>query len=148
MKTFVSATVLAMAVSTTLALAQNPAPQAPGFAWANSCRTCHQEIYDAWEKTKHAGALDRLSGGEQEKECVGCHATGPKARVTEGKRVLNAGVQCEACHGPGAAHAADLRAKIVRTPGSAVCQECHNERSPKFKGFWYDAMKPLVHKIS
>jgi Cytochrome c554 and c-prime len=30
------------------------------YAWADSCKTCHKEIFDAWAKTKHARALERL----------------------------------------------------------------------------------------
>jgi hypothetical protein len=123
--------------------------QAPGYAWADSCKTCHGAIYEAWAKTKHATALDRLSGSEQEKECIGCHVTGPKARVTDtSKKVLNKGIQCESCHGPAAAHVADPKVKtgLTKTPPSSTCEQCHNDKGPHFKGFWYDAMKTLVHK--
>ncbi len=61
-------------------------PAAPGYAWADACQKCHQPVYDAWSHTKHASALDRLTGSEQEQPC-----------------------------------------------------------GPHFKGFWYDAMKGLVH---
>lgn len=150
-KTFVSATVLGLAVSSGAAvLAQDPAPpQAPGYAWADTCKTCHQAEYDAWAKTKHATALTRLSNAEQEKECVGCHVTGVKARVTDAnKKILNAGIQCEACHGAGAAHAADPKVKtgLTRVPSASNCEQCHNDKGPHFKGFWYDAMKGLAHK--
>ncbi len=150
-RTFVSASVLGFAVFTAAAVAQDPAlVQAPGYAWADSCRSCHQAQYDAWEKTKHATALDRLSGDEQQKECIGCHVTGPKSRVTDGKKVLNRGVQCEECHGAAAAHVADpnVRTGLVKKPDSAKCEQCHNAKSPKFRGFWYDAMRSLVHKKS
>ena len=149
-KTLVSTSVLALAVLTAGG-AQGPAPEAPSYAWADSCKSCHAAIYDAWAKTKHASALERLSGGEQEKECIGCHVTGPKTRVTDaGKKVLNAGVQCEACHGGAAAHAADPSVKtgLVKTPPSSTCEACHNDKGPHFKGFWYDAMKTVVHKTS
>jgi hypothetical protein len=149
-RTFVSASVLGLAVFTAGGFAQDPAaPQAPGYAWAESCRNCHQDIYDAWAKTKHAAALDRLSSSEQEKNCVGCHVTGPKTRVLDGKKVLNRGVQCEACHGAAAAHAADTGIKpgLVKSPPSKVCETCHNDTGPHFRGFWYDGMKTLVHKI-
>ena len=149
-KALVSSIVVGLAVSSAVAPAQDPAPaQAPGYAWADSCKTCHSAIYEAWAKTKHASALDRLSGSQQEEACVGCHVTGPKTRVMEGgRKVLNKGVQCESCHGAAAAHAADPNVKtgLVKTPPSRVCEECHNDKSPKFKGFWYDAMKPLVHR--
>jgi hypothetical protein len=150
-KLFVSATVLAMAVFTTHARAQDTAgAQAPGYAWADSCKDCHKGVYEAWAKTKHAGTLDRLSSGEQDKECIGCHVTGPKTRVVDAasKKVLNRGVQCEACHGGAAAHVADpnVRTGLAKVPSSSTCEQCHNDKSPKFRGFWYDAMKSLVHK--
>lgn len=164
-KTFVSASVLSLAVCTAVtAVAQAPAPvaqapapaaqapaaaaQAPGYSWADSCKSCHTAIYDAWAKTKHATALDRLSGPNQETACVGCHVTGPKSRVSDGKKVLNAGVQCEACHGGAAAHAADptVRTGLIKLTPSSLCEECHSDKGPHFKGFWYDAMRTLVHK--
>ena len=45
-------------------------------------------------------------------------------------------------------HAADPTAKtsMIKVPASSLCEECHSDKSPKFKGFWYDAMKGLVHK--
>ena len=150
-KTFVSASVLGLAVCSAAAVAQS-APQAPaasGYSWAASCRSCHAEIYDAWAKTKHASALDRLSGPNQETACVGCHVTGPKTRVNDGKTVLNGGVQCEACHGGAAAHAADPAVKtgLVKVPSESLCTECHSDKGPHFKGFFYGAMAGLSHKV-
>jgi hypothetical protein len=128
-KRFVSSAVLVAGVfGVTGARAQAPQPppapqaapsaQASGYAWADACKSCHQQIYDAWVRTKHARALERLSSGEQEKDCVGCHVTGPHSRVLDGRKVLNAGVQCEECHGPAAAHAADpnVRTGLIRSP--------------------------------
>jgi hypothetical protein len=149
-KTLVSASALVLVVCSGVVLAQDAAPaQAPGYAWADSCKTCHQAIYDSWAKTKHATALTRLSGNEQEKECIGCHVTGPKTRITDAsKKVVNAGVQCESCHGGAAAHVADPTVKtgLVKAPPASTCEQCHNDKGPHFKGFWYDAMKTLVHK--
>ena len=133
------------------ALLAQPAPQpdASGYAWAESCRKCHEPIYKAWEKTKHSTALDRLSSADQQKECIGCHVTGPKSRVEEGRTVVNRGVQCEACHGPGSLHVADPKGKtpLVKTPDESACTRCHNERSPHFHGFVYAAMAPFSHPV-
>lgn len=130
--------------------AQDSAPAAQGYAWAEACQKCHQPIYAAWARTKHATALDRLSGAEQEQACVGCHVTGPKSRVLDGKKVLNKGIQCESCHGAAAAHVADPTVKtgLVKTPPSSTCESCHSPAGPHFKGFWYDAMKGLAHRVS
>ena len=126
-----------------------PSPAA-GYAWAESCQTCHSEIYDAWAKTKHAGAWDRLNASEKKDACAGCHVTGAKGPVFDanGKTVLNRGVQCEACHGPAAGHTAGTsRTAPVRVPPSSVCEECHSDKSPKFKGFFYNGMASFSHKV-
>src|SRR5450759_907635 len=152
MLTKLLASALALGISTFLGgtLGQTDPSAPPGYAWAGACQKCHGPIYEAWSRTKHAKALDRLSSAEQEKDCVGCHVTGPKSRVLESKKVLNTGVQCEACHGAAAAHAADpqVRTGLVRKPPSSTCEECHSSRSPHFKGFWYDAMPGLSHHVS
>jgi predicted CXXCH cytochrome family protein len=129
------------------------APQEPGagdYAWAPACKTCHEQIYEAWSGTKHARALARLSDAEQERECVGCHVTGGKNKISKDGKTVNAGIQCESCHGAAAAHAADpaVRTGLVRKPGAELCTGCHNDRSPSFRGFFYDAMWPLSHRVA
>jgi nitrate/TMAO reductase-like tetraheme cytochrome c subunit len=138
--------ILAVCGATSLAHS-NQAPQAADYAWAGSCRSCHEPVYDAWAKTKHAAALGRLSASEQGTECVGCHLTGPRTKLLDGTTVLNGGVQCEACHGAGRAHVADPSVNtLTRVPASEVCETCHSDKSPRFKGFVYAAMAQLSHK--
>src|SRR3954447_26375129 len=97
--TFGAAIALLLATCGATALAHpRQAPPAESFAWADSCRKCHQPVYEAWARTKHATALGRLSAAEQTTECAGCHLTGSATRVVDGGKVLNAGIQCEACH--------------------------------------------------
>jgi hypothetical protein len=70
--------------------------------------------------------------------CAGCHVTG--MNVEDGSW-REAGVQCEACHGPGSVHIrmissvgrdADaeglrqIRASIVLSPDSQICSQCHS----------------------
>ena len=145
---FGSTILMAVALCTSLIRAQTTVPGQEAYAWADACKSCHDKEYDAWAKTKHATALDRLSGADQEKECIGCHVTGPKTRVSDGKKVLNRGVQCEACHGAAAAHVADPTVKtgLVKVPGEALCGGCHSDKGPHFKGFFYSAMINLSHK--
>lgn len=129
--------------------AQGGTPGAEQYAWAGACKSCHEDIYNAWARTKHARTFDRLSADEQGTECVGCHVTGPKSKIELEGKVVNANVQCESCHGAAAAHAADpaVRTGLVRKAGEALCAECHNSRSPKFKGFFYGAMTGFVHPV-
>lgn len=147
--TLASSFLIGLAAFSVAALAQTGPPRTEDYAWADSCRKCHEPVYDAWAKTKHASALERLSSSDQEKECVGCHVTGPKSRVLDGKKVLNRGVQCEACHGAAAAHVADpsVKSGVVKVPAAALCEGCHSDKGPHFKGFFYDAMAGLSHKV-
>jgi hypothetical protein len=148
-RTLVCGIALGLAAFTGATRAQPASPATEKYAWAQTCQACHDSIYEAWSKTKHATAFGRLSGAEQEKPCVGCHVTGAKTPILDGKRVVNAGIQCESCHGAAAAHAADptVTAGLTKVPPASVCEDCHNDKSPHFKGFWYDAMRPLSHRV-
>lgn len=82
------------------------------------------------------GALDdvrkhptRFAG---QAECLYCHEEQAKAKASgrHGK------VNCEACHGPAASHAADPAAgkpKIADVPG--LCQNCHEKDAAKPAAF-------------
>ncbi|MCX6592696.1 MAG: multiheme c-type cytochrome [Acidobacteria bacterium] len=69
------------------------------------------------------------------RRCFGCHATGvqpgDEATGPDLKQMVP-GVQCERCHGPGAAHVKAPTAKNVLNPGRfparqqvLICGECH-----------------------
>lgn len=127
------------------------APDTSGYVWEGTCKECHAEIHEAWGKTKHKTALLRLSAADQEKECGACHLTGADKPVEVDGKTVNAGVQCEGCHGAGRDHVESARTgtpkKFAKTPGESLCVECHNAKSPHYHGFFYSAMKPLVHKV-
>jgi hypothetical protein len=123
------------------------------------CKVCHIKIYQTWKETKHAMAFDKLN--EQEKldpKCTECHTTG--------KDVNFPGIQCEACHAPGSKftsaaimnkkkYSADpegqrklaLEAGLIIVPDEKNCKQCHNERSPHYKGFDFKARyEEIKHK--
>jgi cytochrome c553 len=150
----------ALAIITAIFLAASSAGQSPapageaaavdpgaGYSWAPSCKECHEAEYDSWQRTKHARALERLSKDEQQKDCLGCHVTGPKVKVEKEGALQNGNVQCESCHGAAGAHAADpdVRTGLMKKPSAAMCERCHNATSPSFKGFYYGSMVSLSH---
>jgi hypothetical protein len=142
----------------TTAPAEPPAqmlnPAAEGYVWAGECQACHSDLHEAWSRTKHARTINRLSAEERKagSACVGCHVTGPKEPIDVGGAVVNASVQCESCHGSGKAHVEAARAgnaaaaKMVASPPQRVCETCHNDKSPHYRGFFFAALKGLVHK--
>lgn len=109
------------------------------FLGAEACGACHPAQLDAWKRTAHARAAapEVLGRRGRDAACLACHATGEGASV----RGRLPDVQCEACHGPGAAWAADdimrdpylsrlLGLRDVRREGAALCRRCHRDRPP------------------
>ena len=100
----------------------------PRFATLGSasCRPCHRELYDSWASSTHALAAEMLTFQQKfDTDCVLCHLPDTEA--------LEAGIGCEACHGPGSAYA-ELDVMIdplkslaagLKEPG-ATCIHCHN----------------------
>jgi hypothetical protein len=120
------------------------------YVWDSACKDCHSEIYDAWAKTKHKSALNRLNAAERTQPCAACHLTGSATEIMADEKVVNSGVQCEACHGAGKEHVetakAGTPAKFPKKPGETTCTACHNDKSPHYNGFFFAAMKGFVHK--
>jgi hypothetical protein len=107
------------------------------YLGVSRCEQCHQPFVKSWEKTKHAGAFSDLQrvGKSFDPECVICHTVGfgeeggfYSIKTTPGL----ANVQCEACHGMGRDHLADM-GKPLKPVTEAVCLKCHTkDRSPDF----------------
>jgi hypothetical protein len=93
--------------------------------------------------------------------CIACHAVAGEPRRDAAKdswdtRVAELGIACEACHGPGAAHAEQYRdpvarysklpdkriihpAKLDKARSNAVCGQCHAYAYPRDdRGWWRD----------
>jgi hypothetical protein len=115
-------------------------PAAPSTAaradWTGSdaCGACHPAELAAWQASAHARTTAGLGRKAADGRCLACHATGdaPAGRPAE------AAVGCEACHGAGAAYAADdlmrdpvlvreLGLRDLDTPERrrTLCASCH-----------------------
>jgi hypothetical protein len=123
------------------------------YVWSEVCQECHSEIYQAWTKTKHKKALDRLSRLQRDKECVRCHLTGSETILRQGDNELNAGVQCEACHGPALSHVTAASADLLTLtepltlPDEKTCVQCHCSESPRYQWFEFRSMKQFIHPV-
>jgi hypothetical protein len=98
-----------------------------GYTGAESCLGCHGKEYASWRMTGHARAFETLTRARSQvyPDCFSCHTTGLTLSQTAGPLK---GVQCEACHGPGARHTINPATSRLRgnVPVS-VCMECHNK---------------------
>ncbi|MGE5179666.1 MAG: multiheme c-type cytochrome [Bacteroidota bacterium] len=117
--------------SVTPPFADDPARVRGAYVGASRCAECHESEYAQWKTTKHASAYKTLLDAHRhyQPRCVSCHVVGfgsPTGyRVGAPEEPLG-NVQCEVCHGPGAAHAADpSRTNTRRAVPATVCAECH-----------------------
>ena len=137
------------------------------YVGSGRCAECHEEIYDDWTNTAHAYALETLVKRRYhwDPECVRCHVVGferlndgrwtraSSAFVDPERTPYLAGVGCESCHGPGAAHLEDPTDEGVfgeggtmrRNPSRRVCETCHDvENSHAFPEHYEDRYLPRV----
>ncbi len=106
----------------------------PEYAGAQVCMECHEGIHASEQGTRHTGALETLRrvGNHEDPSCLPCHTVGyglPTGYVDEASTPHLAGVQCENCHGPAAAHAANAFDFTVRPRAdlaAQVCGGCHS----------------------
>lgn len=137
------------------------------YVGVKSCGMCHKKDADGnqlgkWtdgphskafatlgtDAAKEAAAAAGLEGNPQElDECLSCHVTGHGvAAEMLGKTLVEDGVGCESCHGAGKDYKkksvmqdreASIAAGMV-VPTEETCVQCHNDKSPTFKGFDFD----------
>ena len=123
------AVVVAAVAVAILSLCAVVASAAPTYIGAEKCKMCHRVEYDSWLTTKHAKATDDAKAATNmkfETACLTCHATN--------KDEAMAGVQCEACHGPGSDYKGlsimkDLekaKAAGLVIPTQDTCNRCHD----------------------
>jgi len=134
--------------------APEPAQGDPRYVGIEECEACHDEAFEFWKTTRHAGAYATLVDDNKQFDlsCVGCHVTG--FRKPGGSEVVEnhdlQSVQCEQCHGPGSAHVEEpeLDGKpnaIIRNAPVEVCLECHTEEHSdtfEYKAYMRDILGP------
>jgi len=157
----------------------NPGAEGGRYVGAAACKNCHNgaekgDSYDHWLTTPHAKAYETLATPkakevaaklkidepQKSEKCLKCHITafGVDAKLIKKGFKIEAGVQCESCHGAGEDHikfrfkeAQDGTTVSPVTPKEihsqrdiTNCNKCHNEESPTYKPF---CIKERMEKI-
>ena len=116
----------------------NETPAYLSYTGALKCAECHKEIYNKWRRTRHANAFITLAAEQQDKnpQCFPCHTVGFKrigGFVDFESTPKLVGVQCENCHGGGAAHVIAMKDPAKSGPAITsrvpefFCKKCHND---------------------
>jgi hypothetical protein len=108
-------------------------------ASSTACAQCHAAQYFKWANSRHARASDilALKQTESDASCLACHASGllKAGSLAQGEIPKLTNVQCEQCHGPGAAHIAKPAKGYGRVGNlRELCSGCHtSQTSPRFE---------------
>jgi DmsE family decaheme c-type cytochrome len=114
--------------------ASSPALDTSKYVGADTCKTCHEEIYNRWEKTPHWKTTLNKQGGNSKQGCEGCHGPGAehvagggdksKIFMFEGRSRQETSARCLSCHGE--AHAQSHFAESAHAGGDVGCLDCHS----------------------
>ena len=118
-----------------------PSADASKYVGAETCKTCHEEIYNAWEKTPHWKTTLNKEGGPSKQGCEGCHGPGAdhvagggdktKIFVFEEQSRQETSARCLSCHGE--SHQQSHFAESAHASSDVGCLDCHSPHHAKEK---------------
>jgi len=118
-------------------LAQRKNKKKTLFATEKVCATCHAEIHETWQHSRHGKAYNTLRKVNKafDPECLQCHVTGWNQAggfISEIDTPELENVQCEVCHGPALKHSEAPKTGFGKNARQA-CKNCHvKNHSPRF----------------
>ncbi len=124
--------------------APDPKDSAPAqYLGSEVCKTCHEDIYDNWEKTPHWKTTLDTKGGPSHQGCESCHgpgigARGGRRRHHEDFRLretLRQGNQRSLPDLPCRRHRAHERANSIHAKNDVSCTSCHSPHHATTKEF-------------
>lgn len=128
---------------------------APAYVGSSQCARCHntpmaEAGFARWAQSPHARAYQTLQGdsavgylrthNESVSNCLPCHSTLGRAALNQAEQpVMEEGVGCESCHGPGSRYAyyavmtdtAQFKANGGSHGSLKDCSGCHRHTGPQ-----------------
>jgi DmsE family decaheme c-type cytochrome len=109
------------------------------YVGAETCKTCHEDTYNAWEKTPHFKSTLTKEGGPSHQGCEGCHGPGAdhvagggdKSKIFSFKdnSRQETSARCLTCHGEG--HEPSHFAQSAHASSDVGCLDCHSPHHAK-----------------
>src|SRR5271167_2268287 len=113
-------------------VASAPSPDGSKYVGAETCKTCHEEIYNAWQKTPHWKTT--LNKEPSHQGCEGCHGPGAdhvagggdktKIYIFAGAKPEAIAKRCLACHESNPEQREFMRS--THNENGISCTSCHS----------------------
>ena len=105
-----------------------------GYVGAETCKTCHEDLYNNWEKTPHWKTTLDTKDGPSHQGCEGCHGPGlahvegggdkTKIFIFKDHSAKEINDRCLTCHAGGVQHMEAINS--VHTKNDVSCISCHS----------------------
>lgn len=135
---------------TSVASAASKDSDKPQYMGAEVCKTCHEDIYNGWEKSPHWKTTLDAKAGPPHQGCEGCHGPG-SAHVEGGGDVTKIFVftnhstkeinaRCLECHAGGPQHMNAINS--LHSKNDVSCISCHSPHHAEAKKFLLAKAQP------
>lgn len=125
---------------------------AADYVGADTCKTCHEDMYKNWEKTPHWKTSYNTKEGPEKQGCEACHGPGrahvegggDKSKIFRFKDVSAAKIseRCLGCHTYGQEHSNFARS--AHNTNSVSCIDCHSPHHAKEEQFLLVKSQPQL----
>jgi DmsE family decaheme c-type cytochrome len=139
--------------SSSSAAPASAAGQAEGkgdYVGAETCKACHQELYNGWEKSPHWRTTLNTKEGPSHQGCEGCHGPGgahvagggdvTKIFTFKDVTVKQINDRCLTCHAGGNEHMNAINS--VHSENGVSCISCHSPHHAETKEFLLSKAQP------
>src|SRR5580704_2783138 len=132
--------------------AAGPSTDPSKYVGAETCKTCHEEVYNGWEKSPHWKTTLDTKGGTSHQGCEGCHGPGAdhvagggdktKIFVFENASAKEINLRCMSCHAGGTQHMNAINS--IHTQNDVSCISCHSPHHAQTKEFLLTKKQPQL----
>ena len=115
----------------------------PDYVGTDTCKACHEDIYNNYEKTPHWKTLNDTRGGPSKQGCEGCHGPGAahvagggdktKIFIFKDHSAKEINDRCMTCHAGGTQHMNAINSEHAKSDVS--CISCHSPHHAQTREF-------------
>src|SRR5579863_5941560 len=113
------------------------------YVGSDTCKACHEDLYNNYEKTPHWKTMNDTHGGPSKQGCEGCHGPGAahvagggdktKIFIFKDHSAKEIDERCLTCHASGTQHMNAINSEHAKSGVS--CISCHSPHHAQVQEF-------------